>query len=274
VLSERNAQIEAELRMACEVQQALLPQGYPSFPARARPEHSALRFCDRYRPNGAVGGDFFDVLPLSDTRAGVFICDVMGHGVRAALVTAMVRVLIEGLRGQAGSAGQFLAEINRELLSILGQTSVTVFLSAFYAVVDTVTGELEYANAGHPAPLHVRRWEAEVVELAGAVGIPGPPLGVRDQASYAVGRAQLTVGDLLVLFTDGLFEVTGPDQEPFGEARLREAVQRRFVLPPGKLFDELLAEVQQYAGDKGFADDVCLLGMELRSLSPPPGRAG
>jgi sigma-B regulation protein RsbU (phosphoserine phosphatase) len=250
-----------------------LPQGYPSFPARARPEHSALRFCDRYRPNGAVGGDFFDVLSLSDTRAGVFLCDVMGHGVRAALVTAMVRVLIESLRDHAGDPGRFLAEINHELLAILGQTSVTVFLSAFYAVVDTVTGEFEYANAGHPAPLHVRRSEGEVVSLASAAGPgPGPPLGVRDQASYAVGRGQLAAADLLVLFTDGLFEVTGPDQEPFGEARLLEAVRRRLALPAGKLFDEVLAEVQQYAQGKGFADDVCLLGMEVRSLGAPASR--
>src|SRR5262249_44851321 len=124
VLSERNAQMEADLRMACEVQQALLPQGYPSFPANVPPEASALRFYDRYRPNGAVGGDFFDVLPLSDTQAGLFICDVMGHGVRAALVTAMVRALLEGFRELAADPGWFLAEMNRELIAILGQTSV------------------------------------------------------------------------------------------------------------------------------------------------------
>src|SRR5262249_6333905 len=196
VLSERNAQVEAELRMACEVQQALLPQGYPSFPAHARPEHSALRFCDRYRPNGAVGGDFFNVLPLSDSQAGVFQCDVMGHGVRAALVTAMVRVLMESLRDHARAPGPFLAEINHELLAILGQTSVTVFLSAFYAVVDTVTGAFEYANAGHPTPLHVRRSAGEVAPLAGPT--PGPPLGVRDQASYAAGGGPPAAGGLVV----------------------------------------------------------------------------
>jgi sigma-B regulation protein RsbU (phosphoserine phosphatase) len=266
ILRERNEEMVADLRMACEVQQALLPQGYPSFPAHVPPERSCLRFCDRYRPNGAVGGDFFDVLALSDTRAGLFICDVMGHGVRAALVTAMVRALLEGFRGVADDAGRFLTELNRELLAILGQASVPVFLSAFYATVDVEAGELRYANAGHPSPLHVRRSEGEVSTLPSSSGMPGPPLGVRDQASYTTAHVGLSRGDLLVLFTDGLFEVTGADQEPFGEERLQSSVRRRMALPTGRLFDELLAEVQDYSAGRGFADDVCLVGLEVVSV--------
>jgi phosphoserine phosphatase RsbU/P len=265
VLSERNAQMEADLRMACEVQQAILPQTYPGFPAGAPPQASALRFTDRYRPNGAVGGDFFDVLALSDTRAGVFLCDVMGHGVRAALVTAMIRALVEGFRPVADDPGRFLSDMNRELLAILGQTSVPVFLSAFYFVADRTTGVMRYANAGHPSPLHVRRRPREVTPLPTPAGKPGPPLGVRLHASYSVAQTTLGPGDLVVLFTDGIFEQTGPGDEQFGEERLRQAVLRRIDLPPARLFDELLAEVQQFAGGQGFADDVCLLGMEVVS---------
>ncbi len=263
ILREHNDRMVADLRMACEVQQALLPQGYPSFPSHVPPERSRLRFCDRYRPNGAVGGDFFDVLALSDDRAGLFICDVMGHGVRAALVTAMVRALLEGARALADDVGRLLAEVNRELLAILGQASVPVFLSAFYVVVDVSTGEMRYANAGHPGPLLVRRREGVVEPLSPDGHQPGPPLGVRDQASYSVSRTSLAPGDLLVLFTDGLFEAAGPDQEPYGEERLRRAVERRLQLPTGRLFDELLAEVQDYTQGRGFADDVCLVGMEM-----------
>jgi phosphoserine phosphatase RsbU/P len=268
-LSERNAEMEADLRMACEVQQALLPQHYPTFPRGVAAQASALRFCDRYRPNGAVGGDFFDVLHLSDTLAGVFICDVMGHGVRAALVTAMARALVEGLRHLAPEPGNFLGEMNREVLAILGQASVPVFLSAFYLVVDLTSGEMRYANAGHPGPFHVRRRAGEVVELPPGAGMPGPPLGVRDHAVYNVARTSLAVDDLIILFTDGLYEVSGLDQDQYGEERLLEAVRRRINLPPGRLFDELLGEVQQYSGGKGFADDVCLLGMEVAALGKP-----
>ncbi len=270
-LSERNADMEADLRMACEVQQAILPQRYPCFPASATAATSALRFCDRYRPNGAVGGDFFDVLPLSDTQAGVFLCDVMGHGVRAALVTAMVRALLEGFRHLAADPGWFLAELNRELLAILGQTSVPLFLSAFYLTIDVGTGELRYANAGHPCPLHVRRSAGEVAPLPLVAGMPGPPLGVREKAVYSVSRVNVEAGDLVVLFTDGVYEVTGADQEPYGEERLLAAVRQRSSLPPGRLFDEVLADVLQFAGGQGFADDVCLLGVEVAALATASG---
>lgn len=263
ILSERNAEMEADLRMACEVQQALLPQGYPSFPANAPPERSTLRFSDRYRPNGAVGGDFFDVLSLSDTRAGLFICDVMGHGVRAALVTAMVRALVESLRPLAHEPGRLLAEMNRDLQAIFGHASVPVFLSAFYATIDTQSGQFLYANAGHPYPLLVRRDEGEVAPLPMPPGMPGPPLCVRDQVAYQTNSTQLTPGDCVVLFTDGVYEVVGADQEPYGEQRLQQAIMRRLHLPIGKLLDEVLAEVIRFCGTRGFADDVCLVGVDL-----------
>ena len=90
-LREKNTEMEDDLHMAREIQDAFIPQHYPSFPCEAPVEQSALRFYHKYRPTTEVGGDFFHVLRLSDTMAGVFICDVMGHGVRAALITAMQR---------------------------------------------------------------------------------------------------------------------------------------------------------------------------------------
>src|SRR5262249_4736102 len=132
--------------------------------------------------------------------------------------------------------------------------------------VDVEAGELRYANAGHPSPLHVRRSEGEVSALPSSPGMPGPPLGVRDQACYTTAGVGLTRGDLLVLFTDGVFEVTGADQGPFGEERLQSSVRRRMALPTGRLFDELLAEVQDYSAGRGFADDVCLVGLEVVSV--------
>ena len=97
LLREKNAQMEADLNLAREVQVAFLPQRYPTFPRDVAPEQSALRFVHRYLPTGLLGGDFFDVRPLSETSVGVLICDVMGHGVRAALEMAILRALVEEL---------------------------------------------------------------------------------------------------------------------------------------------------------------------------------
>ena len=267
LLRDRNAEMEADLRTACEVQLALLPQDYPSFPRHVPAEGSHLRFFDRYWPNGAVGGDFFSVLPLSDTFAGVFLCDVMGHGVRAALVTAMVRALLEGLRPLARDPGRLLSEMNRELLAIFGKAAVPVFLSAFYATFDTTTGNLEYANAGHPVPILARRGEMHASPLGAAPGMPGPPLGVRPDARFTTAHAALIPGDLLLLFTDGLFEVADASGETFGEDRLLEVVRRNLDRPVNRLFDDIHLEVATFSTGQGFSDDVCLLGMEVVSRS-------
>ena len=265
VLRDRNAEMEADLRTACEVQLALLPQGYPNFPRHVPLEGSHLRFFDRYWPDGAVGGDFFSVLPLSDTLAGVFICDVMGHGVRAALVTATVRALLEGLRPIAGESGRLLAAMNRELLAIFGKAAVPVFLTAFYAIIDTTTGHLEYANAGHPVPILARRSELRAEPLDAVEGMPGPPLGVRDDPRYAVAHTVLIPGDLLLMFTDGLFEAIDGEGEAYGEERLLDAVRRNLGQPVNRLFDDIHLEVATFSAGQGFSDDVCLLGMEVIS---------
>src|SRR5207247_11184856 len=125
-LQQRNTEMQQDLDLAREVQEAFLPQQYPTFPAGAASTESTLLFHHRYLPTATVGGDFFDVLPLSDTEAGVFICDVMGHGVRAALVTAIIRGLVEELRPLAVDPGESLTGITRRLISILRHTKLPV----------------------------------------------------------------------------------------------------------------------------------------------------
>jgi phosphoserine phosphatase RsbU/P len=261
-LRMRNAQMEADLVMAREMQEALLPHQYPRFPTSAPSHESALRFFHHYLPSSAVGGDFFHVLPLSANEAGVFICDVMGKGVRAALVTAMVRALVEELTPIADEPGRFLAGINRGLMSTLRQTQSPIFASAFYLVADVAGGGLRYANAGHPAPFHMRRERRTVESLAVNGGRNGPVLGVFDDSEYLTTSRELSAHDLVVLYTDGVFEVDGPDDQQFGQDRLLAAVRQRMQVPPDKLFDELLGELRAYSGKEEFVDDVCLVGVE------------
>ncbi len=262
-LREKNTQMETDLNLAREIQLAFLPQQYPTFPRDAIAPESALHFDHRYHPTSAVGGDFFNVLPISDTEAGVLICDVMGHGVRAALVTAMLRGLAEELLPAASKPDKFLTEINRRLLAILTQTRSPMFASAFYVVIDLACGELRYSNAGHPNPLLVRRSTGLIESLDCPGSRPGPALGVFEESVYPLCRKTLVRHDLIMLFTDGLYEVEGTTGKEYGQSRLQEAVRQRSDLPVGQLFDELLADVRQYAGKQGFADDVCIVGAEV-----------
>lgn len=263
-LREKSAEIEDDLQMAREVQQAFLPQQFPSFPHSASGDESALRFVSRYLPTMTLGGDFFHVISLSDTRAGVFICDVMGHGVRAALVTAIQRTLVEELHELADRPGEFLTQMNASLLSILRRTNSPLFASAFYLVADLAAGTLSYANAGHPRPLHLRRGPGTVEALAH--GKPGPALGVFEDSVYAAHETQLAACDLVVLFTDGLYEVENAQGELFDFALLKEVLKTGVQQPAEILFTEMLEAVRGFSATGGFSDDVCLVGMEVQRL--------
>jgi phosphoserine phosphatase RsbU/P len=258
----KNVQMEDDLKMAREIQMTMLPQQYPTFPQSALPAASAFQFTHRYLPAGSVGGDFFAVSALSEDEASVFICDVAGHGVRSALVTAMIRALAEELKPLATNPGQFLSKLNSDLHAILKHTGTPMLTTAFYLVADWKTGAIRYANAGHPRPLHIRRRADQVEPLANAVGKSEPVLGLFEDAAYHTSEVKLTPGDVVMLFTDGLYEVQDSKNDLYSQAMLIAGVQRRAQLPVPRLFDLLLAEIKRFSADNGFADDVCMVGIE------------
>ena len=257
-----NAQIKADLEMAHKLQESLLPQCYPCFPAAAAAKDSALRFCHRYFWTAQLGGDFFSVQNLSDTEAGVLICDVMGHGVRSALVTAMLRAMVGDLEMHAHDPSRFLSEMNRKLAAILKQIEEPLYATALYFVADIAAGQLRYAKAGHPAPFHFRR-QAGIVEPLPFPSHAGAALGLFEKTDFITSERTLAAGDQILLFTDGLFEVTNSEDEDFGPERLLAAARLRMNLPLPELMDGLIADVRAFADGNDFSDDVCLLGMEV-----------
>jgi sigma-B regulation protein RsbU (phosphoserine phosphatase) len=263
-LKRHNEKLEADLAMARGVQQALLPEHYPEFPPGAGPERTRLRFSHRWIPCHQVAGDFFSVFPVSEQAAGVFQCDVMGHGVRAALITMHLRGLLGELQPLAGEPGAFLTELNGRLQRLLSRVGDMVFVTAVYLVVDAAAGEIRLANAGHPTPLHLQRNRGQVSPCSQPDG-PGPALGLMPEFNYDAVKRPLAPGDAVLLFTDGLYEVAGADGEEFGQARLRKAVTGRLTQDTASLLDGVLAEVQQHSptGQTGLPDDVCLVAVDF-----------
>ncbi len=225
-LRAKNQSLEQDLEMARELQSALLPQRFPNFPHNATEEDSAVRFYPFFRPSMVVSGDFFDVLDIADDKAGLFICDVMGHGVRAALVAAIVRSVVSELRPLWTKPGELLVAINRSLLGAFKNSEITLFASAFCLVADLSRGQLRYANAGHPNPLHFTRGENGSVAVALPLKGPrsGPALGLFEGAMYETVRCQLSPRDVVLLFTDGLFEVEGSGGQLYDYQKLSRAV--------------------------------------------------
>jgi len=267
-LRQKNAVMQENLQMAREIQLAMLPQQYPVFPPGVAPEQSAFQFIHRYEAAESVSGDFFSINALSEHEVGVFICDVAGHGVRAALVTAMIRALVEELQMLAHDPGSFLRKLNYDLCRILNSTGSPMLTTAFYAVADCRHARLRFANAGHPKPLLLRRTPERIEPLLNAGGRSQPALGLFCDLPYQTSEAVMAPGDVLMLFTDGLYEVQGRNEELYSQERLildlRELLQR----PPDALFDEVLQSVRAFALSGKFEDDVCLVGMNYLGLPP------
>jgi len=262
-LRAKNQLMEGNLQMAREIQLAMLPQQYPIFPSEVPAEQSAFHFVHRYQAAELVSGDFFNVSALSDSEAAVLICDVTGHGTRAALVTAMIRALAEELKPLAREPGEFLRKLNSDLHSILKSTGSPMLTTAFYLVADWRTGKMRFANAGHPKPLLVHRSTGRIELLVHATGRSEPALGLFDNPSYQTTEVNLTPGDFVMLFTDGVYEVQGMNEELYSQERLLLDVKGLLQKPVENIFDELLGVIRAFSVDHEFDDDVCLVGMEF-----------
>jgi sigma-B regulation protein RsbU (phosphoserine phosphatase) len=266
-LEQRDQQTQEELSMARELQLAMLPQAFPSVPRHKPAEESQLEFFSFYRPSGAVSGDFFDVVPLSDHSVGLFICDAMGHDVRAALVTAMMRALVADLSVTMHDPGELLTQMNRELAGIFKQSGSIMYATAFYLIVDLAREEFRFASAAHPDPVLLHRGNNTVEWLkVDAGGKKGPALGLFLDGRFPTYRRPLAVGDLIALFTDGLVEVEGPDGSMYSAEQLLAALGQRMQLPTNQMFTEVIDEIKRFAVRSHFDDDICLASVEVKRL--------
>lgn len=265
-LKKANEQIAEDLKMAAKLQKAFLPQNYPSFnDADGLP---LIQFHHFYEADIDLGGDFCSVYKLSGRRAGVLICDVMGHGVRAALVTAIIHAYAEELVRSADSAGDFLTSLNQRLIPVLQSEGEYLFATASYCTLDLGTGEMSVALAGHTLPFLIQPASGTVSLLAGAEEIMGPALAVDGTYAYDSISVQLSPGEEVLLYTDGICEALNASRTEFGVEHLRKTIRDYNQLPLEQLVMRIVEVVQEYAGSKKLGDDVCLLGFTLNALSP------
>ncbi len=263
-LGLKNEQLEKDQAMAREIQQAFFSAQYPVFPSTALPQHSQIKFYHRYLPAGSVSGDFFNVMQISDTMAGVFISDVMGHGVRSALITAMLRALLEELRPIASDPGDFLTQLNHDLRTILRQSGTPMFTTAFYLLVDLEKREFRFANAGHPKPLLIGTNNGETAYIANGNEQPQPAMGLFDQTNYHSSILPFKKGDSVILYTDGLIEIENSSGEWYDADQLLKSVQAKSGSEGlNDICDGVLNDIRDFAQSDLFEDDVCLLGVKI-----------
>src|ERR1700736_5773633 len=247
---ERERQrMEQEINIARDIQQALLPRDFREFPHLAV---SGINF-----PCLSVGGDYFDVFPLSDKRTAFLIADVSGKGLGAALLTTMLQGALSGMTLGTDPARVF-NHVNRFLC---GHSEVGRYATMFFGILDQ-DGEMDYINAGHPSPFLIRHGVAEEPFTEGSY-----PVGLVQDAEYVTARVQLEPGGTLILFSDGVTEAMDPSEELYGVPRLREVLTGQSDCALDKLQKSILESVENFAKGAHQADDLTLLIVRYRSTA-------
>jgi sigma-B regulation protein RsbU (phosphoserine phosphatase) len=239
---ERERQrLEQELSIAREIQQALVPQGLQDYP------HFSISGV--HRPCEEVGGDYFDVFPLSDGRIALLIADVAGKGLGAALLTTMLQGALSGMTPGVDPVNVF-NHLNKFLCD---RAAVGRCATMFFGLLD-LGGALEFVRAGHPSPLLMRRGEVSELYSAGSF-----PIGLVEKAFYTSSRIQLEPGDTLLLYTDGVTEAENRARNLFEDERLKEAFGRYKDLSLKALQEGILSTVEKFTEGASQSDDITLL---------------
>lgn len=266
-LAIKTAAIEADLEMARDFQEALMPHAYPTVPTDGNGGTICLDFHHIYQPASTVGGDFFDVLKLSDHRAGIFIADVMGHGARSALVTAILRALLQNLAFGTDDPAQFLASLNRHFHAIMRESHEIIFVTAFYVIIDTLTATADCASAGHPSPFIANRETGIIAPLLGPLRA-NPALGLFVDAQYSKWSRPVQPGDLFLLFTDGAHEAQNAAGEEFGLARMQTEIAGGLKRSGRELGQAVVDAVHEFIAPAAPEDDICMVTVEVLPVAP------
>ena len=238
---------EESMRMAAEVQQSLLPSEEIN-----HPKLTTAGYC---QPAGSVGGDYYDYIPLSDGRFAIFLGEVMGHGFHSAMLTAMTK---SGLHTQLQFDASIPAVMNAIHRIASYHIRTWIYLTCCYVIIDLPNRSLEFANAGHPSMLLCRGATGEITELASQF-IPLGLLPTEEETTYEGETAEWRPGDLLVFYSDGITEAGNPEEELYGEERLKAIISASLSSSPDEIKQAVLADLEAYRCGTPADDDVTLV---------------
>jgi sigma-B regulation protein RsbU (phosphoserine phosphatase) len=234
---QQREQMSSEAREARVIQQALLPKAPPCIPGFTV---SGLSI-----PVGAVGGDWYDFIPMDQGRWGLVLADVSGKGTAAALLMSATRGMLRSLVEANCSPGEVLTKLNRLLVE---DFPAGRFVTMVYAVLDPAKRTLTFANAGHLPPLLITGTSAQFLDVE-----RGIPLGLRT-GDFSEVEVKLPAGSRLVFYSDGITEAESPTDEEYGSARLQE-----HFLRPDASAESLVANVRTFANGAGLRDDASVI---------------
>lgn len=256
--SEERQRISTELDVATRIQADMLPCIFPAFPER--PEFDIYATMN---PAKEVGGDFYDFFMVDDTHLAVVIADVSGKGIPAALFMVIGKTLIKDHTKPGHDLGEIFSEVNDLLCE---SNSEGLFITAFEGILDLVTGEFRFVNAGHEMPFIAKAGAAyEPYKLR-----PGFVLAGMENMKYQSGCIQLSPGDKIFQYTDGVTEATNAAHELYGMERLAKVLAKNTAKPPAGLLPAIKADIDAFVGEAPQFDDITMLCVSyLKALNSP-----
>ncbi len=243
--------MHCELQIAANIQRALLPRGVSGAPG-----HPPFDLYAEVLPAREVGGDFYDCFMIDQTHLGFLVADVSGKGVGAALYMAVARTLLRAMGQQGGTPAACLAQVNEFLCE---NADAGMYVTVFYAILDTATGRLEYATGGHPPPY--------VLDAAGVRPLEedrGTVVGMLIDGPFAGGSTTLAPGDFLVAYSDGVTEAMNEHGDLYSAERLETWLREAPKTAAVQISKDLMLEVARWTGSAPQADDTTVLTLGYR----------
>ena len=260
-LAHNNEQFVREMKLAQSVQLGFLPKSFP--------RQDKIVFDRYYLTCEMLGGDLFDVFTLDNDHVGMYMADVAGHGVSAALISGLLKMAVTSARespgGEAGALTARLIQPDKTLSTIndmlVKELPEYEFITMIYAVLDIPTCTFHVASAGHLSPLKYEAATRQVVSW----DIPTETaLGLVEKCAYTTVQRTVAPGDKILFFTDGLVEAMNVRGEEFGEEALRRQFGQQALQPPAQIITALRQSVEQHRGGEKVSDDYSILVAEIR----------
>ncbi len=247
-LYKKNEQIKKELAIARKVQEFIVPKVFPDI---LYPSISA-----RYLPIEDLGGDYFDCFTLPDDKIALLIADVVGHGIPAALIMTMTKMIFQIYSSQYHSSSEILTVINRNIKKLLIEGQ---YITAFYIIYDNKNKQIAFTNAGHPKALYYRKSKNSIL----ALDTNGLFLGISDSPGYEQKILNVSEGDRIFLYTDGITEIKNMNNDIYGENKLARSIIRNSSLKGQVFCDAVISDLQAFAPIEKRNDDIAFLCAEF-----------
>ena len=263
-LSNKNEQMESDFRLAQEIQSTILKQSSVVLEHKKNNCKTTLTNVYNYKMAESLGGDLFCFVPISDTRRGVLVCDVMGHGVRAALLSVIIHVIAGEKANTEHTPSEFMNYINHRFIEAFGKHHETLFATALYLVIDIENNTITYTNAGHPYPICIHKDSGAVSLLKQEEIAHGPALGLFKDETYKESTFPLSGDEFFLLFTDGLTELGANLEEGLTPETIAILFQGDYKKPIKNILDTIVENALKTSKTPNFADDVCIVGVDIR----------